>query len=110
MFLFWLSMTILKYTRPCFPVIAAASELRRPVVILVAGYRCRAVAQELAKIKGVDKILLAKQKCYKNFLEGSVTPLLAHYAREFNYFLAPTATFWKNIPASIGWEAECCTN
>ena len=80
-----------------FSVVTAASELRQPIAILVAGYRCQAVAQELAQVKGVDRILLANQECYQNFLAESITPLLAHYAHEFNYFLAPATTFGKNI-------------
>lgn len=75
MFLFWLSMTILKYTRPCFPVIAAASELRRPVVILVAGYRCRAVAQELAN-KGCGQNFISKTKVLQEFFRRQRHPFI----------------------------------
>ena len=78
-------------------VITAARELKQSISVLVAGYRCQAVAQELAQIKDVDKILLANQECYQNFLAESITPLLTHYAGEFNYFLAPATTFGKNI-------------
>lgn len=78
-------------------VVTAARGLKLPISILVAGYRCQAVAQELTRIKGVENILLADHECYQHFLAESIAPLLAHYANKFNYFLASATTFGKDI-------------
>ncbi|WP_342352256.1 electron transfer flavoprotein subunit alpha/FixB family protein [Candidatus Coxiella mudrowiae] len=78
-------------------VVTAARVLKLPISILVAGYRCQAVAQDLIRIKVIDNILLVDLECYQHFLAESIAPLLAHYANKFNYFLAPATTFGKNI-------------
>ncbi|AAO90630.1 electron transfer flavoprotein subunit alpha/FixB family protein [Coxiella burnetii] len=77
--------------------ITAARELKQPISILVAGYHCRAVAEKLTSLEGIDAILLADDKAYEHFLAESIAPLVLHCFSEFNYVMAPATTFGKNI-------------
>jgi electron transfer flavoprotein alpha subunit len=76
--------------------LGAAGELGEPTV-LVAGHRCRAVAEAAARAKGVAKVLLADAPAYAHFLAENLAPLVARLAADFGHVLAPATTFGKNV-------------
>ncbi|MEL0587385.1 MAG: FAD-binding protein [Candidatus Thiodiazotropha sp. (ex. Lucinoma kazani)] len=76
--------------------VTAAAQLGE-VTALVAGNSCRAVAEQLAELKGVDKVLLVEAEIYEHPLAEKLAPLVVANASGFNYLLAPATTFGKNL-------------
>ncbi|KAK3096503.1 hypothetical protein FSP39_000795 [Pinctada imbricata] len=78
--------------------ITAASKLGE-VTCLVAGSQCAKVAEEISKVQGVKKILLADNEVYKGFLPESLTPLLvaAQNQFKFTHILAGATAMGKSL-------------
>lgn len=81
-------------------VVTAAGKLGE-VHLLVAGSGCAAVADEAAKIAGVDKVHLADDAAYANQLAENVAPLAAGLMADHDAFLAPATTNGKNIAPRV---------
>jgi len=67
------------------------------VAVLVAGQGCRAVAEAAAKLKGVDKVLLAEGAPLEHGLAENLAPLMAGLAKDFTHLFAPATTLGKNV-------------
>lgn len=76
--------------------VAAAKQLG-DVTVLVAGSGCRAVAEAVAKIDGVAKVLIADDAAYANEIAENVAPLIAKLAAGFDHILAAATTSGKNV-------------
>ncbi|KAI8996708.1 electron transfer flavoprotein, alpha subunit [Gaertneriomyces semiglobifer] len=79
--------------------ITAASKLGGPVTALVAGAAPDAVAQSVAQISGVAKVLVAKHDAYAHNLPETLAPLIvaATKAGKFSHVVAPHSAFGKNV-------------
>jgi electron transfer flavoprotein alpha subunit len=77
--------------------VAAASAVSTPVHVLVAGQNCGAVADTAAKIKGVEKVLLADDALYAHRVAETMETLLLSLAGKYDAILAPATTSGKNI-------------
>lgn len=77
--------------------LTAAQQLGSPITVLVAGSNCKAVAETVAKITNVQKVVLADAKSYEHFLAENIAPLITKLATDYQYVLAPATTFGKNI-------------
>jgi len=64
--------------------ITAAKQLG-DVTCLVAGTQCSKVVEELSKVDGVSKILLADNEAFKGFLPEALTPLVLETQKQFNF-------------------------
>ncbi len=67
------------------------------VAVLVAGAGCKAVADAVAKVAGVKRVLLADDARYQHFLAEPTAALIAEVAKGFTHVLAATTTFGKNV-------------
>ena len=67
------------------------------VDVLVAGANCAAVADEAAKIAGVNKVLLADSACYEHALAEPLAALVAKLAADYTHVLAAATKSGKNI-------------
>lgn len=65
--------------------ITAANKIGGDITCLVAGTQCSKVAEEVSKIPGVSKVLLADNEAFKGFLPESLTPLLLATQKQFNF-------------------------
>ncbi|MBV8767722.1 MAG: electron transfer flavoprotein subunit alpha/FixB family protein [Hyphomicrobiales bacterium] len=74
-----------------------AKELGAPVHILVAGHDCRAVAEEAAKLDGVEKVLLAEAPVYEHRLAEPLATLLHSLAQNYDALVAASTTTGKNV-------------
>ncbi|XP_025064184.1 electron transfer flavoprotein subunit alpha, mitochondrial isoform X3 [Alligator sinensis] len=79
--------------------ITAAKCLGGEVSCLVAGTNCDKVAQELSKVQGVAKVLVAHHDVYKGFLPEELTSLILATQKQFNYthICAGASAFGKNL-------------
>lgn len=79
--------------------ITAANQLGGNVTCLVAGVNCAPAASELSKIKGVSKILIAQNDCYKGYLPEPLSNLVLDVQKKLNFthILATATSFGKNL-------------
>ncbi|MDT8429491.1 MAG: FAD-binding protein [Pseudomonadales bacterium] len=77
--------------------VTAASALGTEVVVLVAGKNCQAVADVLARVDGVSKVLLADEDAYAHQLPENMAELIVELGKESSHLLAPATTTGKNI-------------
>uniref|UniRef100_K7GIV8 Electron transfer flavoprotein subunit alpha n=1 Tax=Pelodiscus sinensis TaxID=13735 RepID=K7GIV8_PELSI len=79
--------------------ITAAKQLGGEVSCLVAGTSCDKVAEELSKVQGIAKVLVAQHDMYKGFLAEELTPLILATQKQFNYthICAGASAFGKNL-------------
>ncbi|XP_044306542.1 electron transfer flavoprotein subunit alpha, mitochondrial isoform X2 [Varanus komodoensis] len=79
--------------------ITAAKRLGGDVSCLVAGTSCEKVAQELSKVGGVAKVLVAQHDAYKGLLPEELTPLIVATQKQFNYthICAGASAFGKSL-------------
>jgi len=77
--------------------VAAASAISTPVHVLVAGQNCGAVADAAAKIKSVEKVLVADDALYAHMVAETMETLILSLADKYDAILAPATTNGKNI-------------
>ncbi|XP_075713758.1 electron transfer flavoprotein subunit alpha, mitochondrial [Rhinoderma darwinii] len=79
--------------------ISAAQKLGGDVTCLVAGTDCSEVAEQLAKVQGVSKLLVAQNEAYKGFLPEELTPLVLEVQKQFSFthICAGASAFGKNL-------------
>lgn len=79
--------------------VTAAVKLGSDVACLVAGSQCAKVAEEVSKVSGVRKVLIADSEAFKGFLPEALTPLVLATHQEFNFthILAGATAFGKSL-------------
>lgn len=79
--------------------ITAANKLGSEVSCLVAGTNCAKVAEQLTKVQGVKKVLVAQHEAYKGLLPEELTPLILATQKQFSFthICAGASAFGKNL-------------
>ena len=77
--------------------VTAAASVSAPVHILVAGENCASVADQAAKIAGVEKVLVADDALYAHMVAETMETLILSVADKYDAILAPATTNGKNI-------------
>ncbi|XP_013397782.1 electron transfer flavoprotein subunit alpha, mitochondrial [Lingula anatina] len=79
--------------------VSAAKQIGEDVSCLVAGTQCAKVAEEVSKIAGVKKVLVADHDAFKGYMPEALTPLLLSTQQQFNFthILAGATAFGKNL-------------
>ncbi|XP_051546087.1 electron transfer flavoprotein subunit alpha, mitochondrial-like isoform X1 [Myxocyprinus asiaticus] len=82
--------------------ISAAKKLGSEVSCLVAGTNCAKVAEQLSKVQGVKKVLVAQHEAYKGLLPEELTPLILATQKQFSFthICAGASAFGKVNPSS----------
>lgn len=78
-------------------VITAAEKINRDIKVLVAGFQCANVVEQLKKINEVTEIFYVDADIYQYPLAETFAPLIAEFRDKFTHFLAVATTFGKNI-------------
>lgn len=78
-------------------VLSAALQLGEEPILLVVGYQCQKIAEEVASLAGVKAVWLVDDACYEHSFAENISQLIAELASSFKYVLAPASTFGKNI-------------
>ena len=76
--------------------VTAAMEIGGQIDLLVAGLNCSKVATEAKAIEGLNKILLADNSFYKNFLAENIGLLVSDIGKNYSHILAPATSNGKN--------------
>ncbi|ELR12564.1 electron transfer flavoprotein alphasubunit [Acanthamoeba castellanii str. Neff] len=84
------------------PAITAAAKLG-DVEVLVAGKNCKGVAEQVSKLEGVKKVLVAENPAYEHGLAEDLAPLVANFSKkeEYTHILAPASAWGKNLTPRI---------
>ena len=82
---------------PTLSTIKAAGEIGGEVDLLVVGENCSDAADHATSIHGINKVLLADNPVYANFLAENISLLVADLAEGYDYVLAAATTNGKNI-------------
>lgn len=77
--------------------VTAAATLGNAIDLLVAGKDCGTIANEGAKIEGIEKVWLANAPEYEYQLAENMAPIIADLGRNYTHIFAPSSTFGKNI-------------
>jgi electron transfer flavoprotein alpha subunit len=77
--------------------IAAATELKQDIVVLVIGKGAQAAADSAATVAGVSKVLLAEDGSCEHATAEQIANQVLAIADNYDYFLAPATTFGKNF-------------
>jgi len=86
--------------------VAAASAISTPVHVLVAGQNCGAVADAAAKIKGVEKVLVADDALYAHMVAETMETLILSLADKYDAILAPATTNGKNYMPRVAAKLD----
>lgn len=82
--------------------VTAAGKLDSDVVVAVIGTNCAGVAEAVAKINGVNKVLVLDNAAYEHQLAENIAPAVAELAGGYTHILAPSTTTGKNIMPRVG--------
>ncbi len=77
--------------------ITAAGQLEGEVHVLVAGSGCKVVADEVAQVAGVAKVILVDAEAYAHPLAEGLALLVQSLAEGYSHILASATTFGKNM-------------
>ncbi len=77
--------------------IAAASKIDQDIKVLVTGYECKEVAQNISKCEKVTKVFVVDNEKLKNPIAENIEPIVLSVADNYTHILAPATTFGKNI-------------
>jgi electron transfer flavoprotein alpha subunit len=77
--------------------VTAALAMGGDVDVLVAGENCQAVAEQAAKISGVNKVLVADNAAYAHQLAENISALVLNLADGYSHIVATALTTGKNF-------------
>ncbi|MFA3792356.1 electron transfer flavoprotein subunit alpha/FixB family protein [Aliiglaciecola sp. SL4] len=78
-------------------LVNAASKMAGDVVVLVAGQDCAGVAEQVSKISGVGKVLLADSAEYTHQMAENIGDLVTELAADYSHIIAAATTTGKNF-------------
>lgn len=78
-------------------VITAALQLSNDLTVLVAGYQCGQVAEQVAKVIGVKQVLVADANVYQHQFAETLADLIVELAIDYTHILAPASSYGKNF-------------
>lgn len=78
-------------------MINAAGQMGGDIHVLVAGENCQAIAQDAAKIAGVQKVIVADAAAYKDQLAENIANLVLEVGEGYSHILAAATTTGKNF-------------
>jgi electron transfer flavoprotein alpha subunit len=79
--------------------IGAATKLGNEITCLVVGSNCSKAVEQLAKVEGVKKILVADNGAFEGFLPERLTPLIVASQKQFSFthIVAGATAFGKSV-------------
>jgi electron transfer flavoprotein alpha subunit len=81
--------------------VMAAMQLGSSVDVLIAGSQTQAVADSVAKLQGVTKVLQADNAAYEYHLAENMAELIAEIGKQYSHILFPATTSGKNIAPRV---------
>lgn len=79
------------------PVITAAQVFKLPVEVIVVGYQCTEVVEQVRRLDGVSKVIVLDNLAYQHQFAENFAPVLTTLAADYQYLLAPCTTFGNDL-------------
>ncbi|XP_059609591.1 probable electron transfer flavoprotein subunit alpha, mitochondrial [Phlebotomus argentipes] len=88
--------------------VSAAQQVGGDVTVLVAGTQCASVAESVAKLSGVSRVLLAENEAFKGFVPEALTPLVlaAQNQFKFSHIIAGASAFGKSLTPRVAAKLD----
>ncbi|NBX85382.1 MAG: electron transfer flavoprotein subunit alpha/FixB family protein [Gammaproteobacteria bacterium] len=80
-----------------YQLVQAVQQLPRPIIAMVIGHQVEKIANQVAKIKGIDRVIYAMAPYYFPFRAEPIAKIIAHYAKDSDALFAASSTTSKNI-------------
>ncbi|HVT62039.1 MAG TPA: electron transfer flavoprotein subunit alpha/FixB family protein [Legionellaceae bacterium] len=80
-----------------YRVLQAGLQIDKHPIVIVIGHSCGSVAEEAARVKGVDKVLLVEALECEHLIAEQISPIIVDLIKEGTYLLVASTTFGKNI-------------
>jgi electron transfer flavoprotein alpha subunit len=80
-----------------YKTISAAKELQIETHVLVMGYHCQKIAEQISRCETVHQVLVADHEVYEHQLAENCAQLIAAIGKDYTHVLAPATTFGKNV-------------
>lgn len=77
--------------------LTAAQKIGGDIDVLVVGSECQTVVEQVARIPGVRKVLVADNAVYEHQLAENVSKLVVELSADYSHILAPATTTGKNM-------------
>ena len=77
--------------------LTAAKEIGGPVHVLIVGSGLKGVAEQAAKLAGVEKVLVAEDASLDHVLAETVAALIVSLAGAYDVIIAPSTSATKNV-------------
>ena len=77
--------------------ISAASQIDQEIHVLVIGFQCEELAENISKCEKVSKVYLVDNEKLKNPIAENIEPVVLSLANNYSHIMAPATTFGKNI-------------
>ncbi|KNC79794.1 electron transfer flavoprotein subunit alpha, mitochondrial [Sphaeroforma arctica JP610] len=92
-----------KVLKPTLHTITAAKAIGGPVTCMIVGCGCGPVVEQLSKVAGVDKILVADDEIFKGHLPEAVAPAIVAAQKQFNFshIVASATAIGKNVAPRV---------
>ena len=88
--------------------ITAAQQISGQITVLVAGKNCGGVAEKVAAVANVTKVLVADAPAYEHQLAENIAPLIVKIAEGYTHILAAGTTTGKNFFCRRSDACPCC--
>jgi electron transfer flavoprotein alpha subunit len=77
--------------------VTAAVQIGSEIDVLVVGHSVASVAQQVAKVKGVTRVLVADDAAFAKPLAENLAPLIQDIASNYSHVIAAASSFGKNL-------------
>ena len=77
--------------------ISAANKIGDDIHVVVIGYQCDSVVDQVKKIKCVKKVLHLDDEIFMNPIAENIAPVIQDLAENYSHILTPASTFGKNF-------------
>ncbi len=78
-------------------IITCAQQIAGDVEVLLAGSQADAVANEIAELAGVSKVIYCDNNIFQHVLAENLAALIVQQAKNYSHILAPATTMGKNV-------------
>ncbi len=85
----------------------AATQLNKPLTLLIAGFNCNTVVDTAKQFGQLDKIIVADHHCYEHFFAESMASLIQALAADYTHVLMPATSFGRNCLARAAALMGC---
>jgi len=77
--------------------VTAATQIGGEIDVLVVGHNVAPIAEQVAKIKGVTRVLVADDAAFAKPLAENLAPLVQNIASKYSHVISAASSFGKNL-------------